>query len=116
MHNVLHLYGNINSETDEKKDYYLVNHFTKEFINMTKQEANEELKDNLWRVIHPLPILCRVDWEYWWGDYTEDMLNGEYLWRRAGDVISVNELPKDYDEEFVIQWFYDKTDIYCFRE
>lgn len=103
-------------QRDSNKDYYLVNHFTKEFINMTKQEMNKELQDRLGWVIHPLPILCRVDWDHWWGDYTEDMLNGEYLWRRAWDIISIYELPRDYDEQFVKEWYHDKTDVYFFKE
>lgn len=100
--------------------YYLVNKSKKEFINMTKQEMNKELADGYWRVIHPLPILCRAYWDFWWWDYRDYSINFEYLWRRCGDIISVYHVEGgvELEEKFTSKeyWYKDMTNVYFFKE
>lgn len=97
--------------------YYLVNKFKKEFINMTKQEMREDLQDRYGWVVHPLPILCRASWEFWWGDYYWDAINQEYMWAWCWDMISVYHNPwMELEEYFKKDWYEDKTDVYFFKE
>ena len=110
----------LDSELLQRKEwdyYYLVNHFSHEFINMTKQEMNKDYQNSYWRVVHPLPLLTRAETEEaGWGYYSE--INREYIWKWCWDMISIYhgedwvELEKRLEEK----WFKDMTNIYFFKE
>ena len=100
---------------EPNKVYYLVNHTRQEYINMNKQEVNDDLKDNYWDVVHPLWLLCRADTEEAGGDYHSET-NQDLLWIWCGDEISVEIYDWDRDEEFKYFEYEDKTDIYFFKE
>jgi len=98
-------------------DYFLVNKSRDEFINMTRQEMKNDKEWTKWNWIHPLPILCRANWEFWWGDYRPHMLNWEHMWNWCGDIISVIHWKRDEIEKSLKDnQFDDMTDIYFFKE
>lgn len=98
-------------EINPDLDYFLINKFSYEFINMTWQEMN-------WIVIHPLPILCRAEWEFWWGDYRwKNCINTEYLWIWSWDMIHIAAWKKDEMERALKEQHYkDMSGIYIFKE
>ena len=97
-------------------DYFLVNEFTHEYINMTRQQMNKELQDWYWTVVHPLPLLCRAETEEAGWDYHSD-INKEYIWIWCWDVISVSAWERTAMEKALAERNYvDKTDIYFFKE
>lgn len=99
---------------EEGKEYVLINNFRKEYINMTKQENNEDLFQGRWNnVIHPLWLLCRAETEEAGGDYHSD-INQDLLWIWCGDEIWVSELTPEI--EATLENYEDKTDIYTFCE
>ena len=89
--------------------YYLVNLDKKEFINMTRQEA-EHIK------IHPLPILCRMETEEAGWDYRECYHNWKHMWRRAWNNISIYYWTLTLEECFEKDGWNDMTDKYVFIE
>lgn len=100
---------------DEWKNYYLVNLSKKEFINMKKQNNEQKLKDQFWRVVHPLPLLCRAETEEAWWDYHSEQWQ-EYIWNWCWDRITVYEDIRELDEYFEQNSYRDMTDIYMFKE
>lgn len=95
--------------------YYLLNHTRCEYINMTEQENNPELKDGYGSVIHPLPLLCRADTEEAGGDYHAE-LNKDLQGIWCGNEIQVVEVPAERAKD--IEWlsYEDKTNEYFFKE
>lgn len=97
--------------------YYLVNHFSHEFINMTKQEMNKELQNDWWWVVHPLPLLTRAETEEaWWWYYSD--VGREYIWKWCWDMISIYHWENWVELEPWLEekWYKDMTDIYFFKE
>lgn len=95
--------------------YYLVNHYQKEYINMTKQEMNPKLQNGYWRVVHPLPLLTRAETEEaWWGYYSE--VGREHIGKRCGDEISIYHDKDELEPWFIEKGYKDMTDIYFFKE
>lgn len=99
-------------------DYFLINKSKFEYINMTWQEMNKDLQNEYWRVVHPLPILCRAEWEFWWGDYYgKDAWNKEYMWIWSWDIIHIAAWKKDLMELELKELCYkDMSWIYMFKE
>lgn len=97
--------------------YYLVNHYSHEFINMTKQEMNKDYQDGNWRVVHPLPLLTRADTEEAWGGYYSD-INREHIGKWCGDEISIYHWDDGVELEprFEEKGYKDMTNIYWFKE
>ena len=97
--------------------YYLVNHYSHEYINMTKQEMNKEYQSSYWRVVHPLPLLCRAETEEAWGGYYSD-INREHIWKWCGDEISIYhwENGEELEPRLEEKGYKDMTDIYWFKE
>lgn len=105
-------------EHEEWKYYYLVNLCRREFINMKRQEQNENLKDSFWRVVHPLPLLCRTQTEEAGWDYHSEV-NADKIWLWAGDKIVVYVSKEPLEEHFTKDkknWYADMTDILYFKE
>ncbi len=104
-------------EHQEWKYYYLVNLSRREFINMVKQENNENLKDQFWRVVHPLPLLCRTQTEEAGWDYHSE-INADKIWLWAWDKIVVYVSKEPLEEHFKDKkdWYADMTDILYFKE
>lgn len=100
---------------DINKTYYLINYTRKEYINMTKQRMNEDIEDGYGFIVHPLPLLCRVDSEDAWGDYRSEV-NKDLLWLWCSDEIGIEIYDWNRDEEFKYYEYEDKTDIYFFKE
>ena len=101
----------------EWDNYYLVNHFSKEFINMTKQENNKDLQNDWWWVVHPLSLLTESETETaWWWYYSD--VGREYIGRWCGDMISIYHWENwiELEIELEAQWYKDMTDIYFFKE
>lgn len=100
---------------NSKKDYFLVNETSREFINMSKQIRNEDLFEDNWEsVIHPLPLLCRnkseeAGWDYH-SDVNKDLI-GIWEW----DEIRIVEWWVDVEME-LSQKYDDRTDVYFFKE
>lgn len=98
---------------EEDKEYLLINNFRKEYINMTKQEMNEELFQGRWNnVIHPLWLLCRAETEEAGGDYHSEV-GVENIGRWCGDEIYVMEKDQATEE---LKYYDDMTDVYFFKE
>lgn len=102
-------------EREKWKNYYLINYSKHEFINMTKQENNEELKDSFWWVVHPLPLLTRAKTEDAWWDYHSE-LNYDKLWRWCWDKIYIMKSDVELENELARQEIEDMTDILYFKE
>lgn len=101
----------------EWDNYYLVNHFSKEFINMTKQENNKDLQNDYGWVVHPLSLLTESETETaWWWYYSD--VGREYIWKWCWDMISVYHWDDWVELEPWLEekWFKDMTDIYFFKE
>lgn len=97
--------------------YYLVNHYSHEFINMTKQEMNKDYQNERWWVVHPLPLLTRAETEEaWWGYYSD--IGREYIWKWCWDIISIYHWEdwKELELRLEEKWFKDMTNIYWFKE
>lgn len=97
--------------------YYLVNLYSHEFINMTKQEMNKELQNGYWDVVHPLWLLCRAETEEaWWWYYSDT--NREHIWKWCWDEITIYHWDdwKELEPRLLEKWFKDMTDIYFFKE
>ena len=96
--------------------YYLVNKYSKEFINMTKQEMNKDLESICW-VVHPLPLLTRAETEEAWWGYHSDIWR-EYIWKWCWDMISIYHWEDwmELEPYFEDHWYEDMTDIYFFKE
>lgn len=102
----------------EKWDnYYLVNDYSHEFINMTKQHMNKDLRDDYWHVVHPLPLLTRAETEEAWWWYHSDV-GREYIWIWCWDMISIYHWEDWVELEPWLEekWYNDRTDIYFFKE
>lgn len=100
------------------EDYFLVNHFSWEFINMTRQEMNKELwEDEKWKnVVHPLPLLTRAETEEAWWWYHSD-IGREHIWKWCWDMISIMSWKREEMEKALKDnWKKDMTDIYFFKE
>lgn len=97
------------------KVYYLVNHTRMEYINMTKQEHNDDIKDNYWDVVHPLWLLCRLETEEAWWDYRSE-INQHLLWIWCWDEISVLEVDWEREIELDYYKYQDRTNVYFFKE
>ena len=97
--------------------YYLVNHFSREFINMTKQEMNKDLQNAYWRVVHPLPLLTRSETEEAWWWYHSDIWR-DHIWKRCWDMISIfhGDDWVELEPRLKEKWFEDKTNEYFFKE
>lgn len=103
---------------DVSKNYYLVNLSRREFINMTKQEMRKDLQDSFWRVVHPLPLLCRTNTEEAGGDYHSEV-NHDKIWLRAGDKIIIYASEVELEESFTKDkkdGYTDMTEILYFKE
>lgn len=101
----------------EGDNYYLVNHFSKEFINMTKQENNKDLQNDWWWVVHPLPLLTEAETETaWWWYYSD--IGREYIGKWCWDVISIYHWEDwiELEDNLKDMWFEDMTDVYFFKE
>lgn len=96
-------------DREEWKNYFLVNHTRKCYINMTKQENTEEFKSD-WRCVHPLSLLTRCDTEEAWWDYHSD-INKDKLWIWCWDEIEVVESDSD-----TLDWYTDRTNDLYFKE
>lgn len=100
------------------EDYFLVNHFSWEFINMTRQEMNKDLReDEKWKnVVHPLPLLTRAETEEAWWWYHSD-IGREHIWKWCWDMISIMSWKREEMEKALKDnWKKDMTDIYFFKE
>lgn len=102
-------------QREEWQHYYLVNKFSKEFIDMTEQKNNIDLKDWYWCIVHPLPLLCRAETEEAWWDYHSD-INKQHIGIWCWDMISIYHWWDDVKWELINQWYDDMTDIYFFKE
>ena len=98
------------------REYFLVNKSAKEFINMTKQEAKQNLQDGqFWRVVHPLPLLCKAPTEDAWWDYHSAVWR-QYIGRRCGDIITVYCWMWDLSKALEDIGYTDMTETLFFKE
>jgi hypothetical protein len=67
-------------------------------------------------VVHPLPLLCRVETEEAWWDYHSQFPNYDKLWEWCGDEISVEVYDWERTEEFEYFGYKDMTNVYYFIE
>lgn len=101
---------------DTDLDYFLINKYSYEFINMTRQETNKDLIDSYWDVVHPLPLLTRFETEEAWWWYHSD-IGREYIWKRCWDIISIWAWKREeYEKALKDNWYKDMTDVYFFKE
>lgn len=100
---------------DPDKIYYLRNITRNEYINMNKQEVNKNIQDRMWWIVHPLPLLCRMDTEEAWWDYHSET-NKDKLWLWCWDLITIDVVDNPIDEQLSADGYKDMTDILYFKE